>query len=126
MRGHIDRLWYDDDTEKWEVLSLRDPMTVPGPLQLLARCRAAAAVLAAHDQPPPASARLLHPDGSETEVRSPERMNDALDRVLQALVGVAGSSWAAVERAAIAGALPRPCDTCGYRGRGCSGRIEVD
>jgi len=126
VRGHIDRLWYDEAGSQWEVLSMRDPTMVPGPLQLLARCRAAAAVLAANDQPPPSSARLLHPDGSETVLQSPGRLNDALDRVLQALVGVAGSSWAAVERAAIAGALPRPCDGCGYRGRGCAGRIEVE
>ncbi len=122
VRGRVDRLWYDEAAERWELLSLSAAGQEPGPLQLLARCRAAAAVLASHDQPPPARAALIIPGAEALVIEGPAGRDAALERTLEAALGVAASSWEAVERSVLRGPLERPCGRCGYRGRGCPGR----
>jgi ATP-dependent helicase/nuclease subunit A len=125
VRGAIDRLYFDEAAGRWELLSLARGDD-DGPLGLLARARAATEVLAANEQPPVARARLLNADGSHTPLEDPPARFEALERALEALAGAAGAPWVAVERAAARGPLPRPCATCGYQGRGCEGRIDVE
>ncbi|MBX2803003.1 MAG: UvrD-helicase domain-containing protein [Myxococcales bacterium] len=132
LRGRIDRLWLDDDGS-WVVLdykseSLRgrsaEQVAQSHASQLLAYGWAANQVLEHRCDTVISRGEVYLTQVGRAVVIGPWT-NDVLDRVpalLEEIGLTAGMDWDAVQQKAIDGPMRRPCDRCGFRGRGCAGQ----
>lgn len=128
VRGRIDRLYRDGDghvvlDHKSEAV-LADPeaqLAARHLGQLHAYAWAADTLLRGRGAPGVTRVEVLFTAtgavaGSPWTAEAARAVEARLDEVAR----IAAWPWERVEREALA--APRPCDTCGYRGRGCAGR----
>jgi ATP-dependent helicase/nuclease subunit A len=133
LRGVLDRLWQDPETGAWNVLDYKtdhledqadlDRATKAHSLQLLAYGWAANQILAGAEGGECRGGQIFFsargdwvdfPPWSDQDFR---RVEDCLHHAAK----VAQSDWLEVLAEARAGTEERPCDSCGYLGKGCPG-----
>jgi RecB family exonuclease len=131
LRGQIDRLWRD--TSGWVVLDWKservraDTATMASRHhhQLLAYSWAASRILEASGQPTVVRAEVYFTDKGVLEALPSWTQADfeAFEGTLGEVARIASSSWIEVERRAISGPA-RPCTSCVFRNRGCTGQHD--
>ena len=62
---------------------------------------------------------VVFPEVGDTVALGPYADLSAVPALLEQVAATASTPWAHVDREATRGDVPRPCSSCGFRGRGC-------